>query len=246
MAARTFVVDASGVSRLTKRWIVVDSSGTTRILKRAFIIDSGGAARLIFNAFTAELFTFNTPGSTLFTIPDGASTVEIEAIGSTTSGSQGFNGNGQQNGGAGAGSGGLTRSLYACAGLQTLNLLIGAAGTPGSGAVNPTLGGVTQVTSGSLIITPMSAQPGGAPTRAILNNGGAHGTGGGASGGNLLNQSGNNGEDGGLLTGTPGAGGIGLVGDHGSGPNGGHGGGGATISTGLTNGLPGFIALFFR
>lgn len=43
-----YAVDASGVTRLTRRFFAVDPSGISRMIKRGFVIDPSGAARLFF------------------------------------------------------------------------------------------------------------------------------------------------------------------------------------------------------
>lgn len=75
MAARTFVVDAGGVSRLWKaaRAFVVDAGGVTRALQRAFVVDAGGVARQIYQAATYSLPTGASDAGTF-----GVNTVQAQ------------------------------------------------------------------------------------------------------------------------------------------------------------------------
>lgn len=66
MAARTYVVDSGGTSRLVKRLFVVDSGGTSRLIKRAFAIDSGGTARLIYQGDYTTSGSFTSSSATSF------------------------------------------------------------------------------------------------------------------------------------------------------------------------------------
>lgn len=61
MSAKTYIVDASNVTRRLKKWGVVDAGNVTRMLKKAYYVDASNVTRLIFAA--ADNLVMVTGGS---------------------------------------------------------------------------------------------------------------------------------------------------------------------------------------
>lgn len=142
----------------------------------------------VINAYTVA-------GSYTETIPEGFSTVTIEAWG-------GGGGSGAYSGGTdfggGGGSGAYSRSSYNLNGAAGLTISISV----GVGGVAPPVsadGGDTTVSSGTFSITSITAGGGVKGGDASIGVDGAGGAGGTASGGNAQNTSGNAGQSGSLI-----------------------------------------------
>lgn len=175
--------------------------------------------------------TYTTGTSATETVPNGATTVVIEAFGAGGGGGGGRSGC-SGNGGGGGGGGGYVRSSYACSGGQTIAYTVPAGGTNGGIGANGGNGSGSVVASGTLSITTMTA-PGGGGGIAGSSGGAGGAAGATGSGGNVANSTGNTG---GAHAGcVGGAGGAGVTGVNGY--NGLAGGtGGPVGSLGLTGG----------
>ena len=169
---------------------------------------------------------YQTPGTGLETIPNGYTTLTIEVWGGSGGGGGGTNTLPNGVGGGGGGSGGYSRSSISITGLggDTLNYTVGAAGIPAGD------GGASNVTSGTLVITTMTAN--GGKTGVSAPPAGSGGLGGTATGGTVINTSGNTGQAGlsNPAGGDPGVGAFGIPGIYDGGNRGGTGGNYAHLS----------------
>ncbi len=175
-------------------------------------------------AFTSAQHTYSAASGT-DTVPPGATQVVIELWGLGGQGAYGTGSVAQHNAtyGAGGQAGGYCRSVYSCSGGQTLNY-----------DLTTTYQGTSQVASGSLSITTMTAVGGG---QGSVSN--AYGT---ASGGNQANVTGAGGASGGSAysdsLGAPGTAGV----YEGAQGHGGNGGDGAVIGA---PGGPAFVSFYY-
>lgn len=157
-----------------------------------FVIGTTGGAG-------AGVFDFSEPGSGLVTIPSGATGVTIQVWGAGGGGGYGYSGfiaPGEPEifPGGGGGGGGYSKTILVLSGgdaLKTINYRVGTGGPGGSAfSSNGEPGGFSNVSSGSYIITTMTANGGNGGDSGQFANQGAGGT---ATGGNTTNTAGNGG-----------------------------------------------------
>jgi hypothetical protein len=159
-----------------------------------------------------------TPGTFTETVPTGFNTLTIECWGGSSAGGTSFGSGLTLSGGGGGGSGGYSRTTVSVTGLggDTLNYTVGAVGF------------LSTVSSGTLAITTITANPGinggAAVSAAVAGTGGAAGT---STGGTVVNTPGNAGANGQNAAGgsAGGQGGFGVPGIFDGGNGGGRGGG---------------------
>jgi hypothetical protein len=237
MSGALYVEDSGGTVRAAKVIYVEDASNVVRLVQLTYVQDASNVVRLVYSAFTPIATAYSAPGGGTITIPPYCFTMGLEVFGSTGIPGHGAGTGCLSSGGGGAGSGGYAHSTF-------------SVGTSAGLTVIYSIGGVTYpstISSGTFAITTLSAPAGGSGVDApSIGRGGAGGAAGGnGTGGNVsvsVGNAGMAGDSGDPVGGAPGAGVVGVYGY--SGQSGGHGGGGASNS-GITDGQPGRVVVYF-
>ncbi|WP_439487782.1 PKD-like domain-containing protein [Algoriphagus sp.] len=184
--------------------------------------------------------TFNTPGSQIFVVPVGVTSLSTEVWGGGGGGGGTFTGNAAKGGGGGGGGYRINNNIAVVPG-ETLTITVGAGGSVGNNQ-NGQNGGISRIQRGATTLITVNGGTGGLAsgnggTGAVGTINGGNGGNGGASGGGASGTGGNGGNGG--------IGGVGInaplvgVGNQGQAPGGGGSGSRSNDGTSRAGGVGG-------
>lgn len=141
------------------------------------IVKSSKVTVQVPGSITNNLQTFNTPGSSTWTVPDGVTTVELTAVGGTGGGGRRANVGGTPLSGGSGGASGRSVSILSVSAGQILDLIIGSQGLQTSGAFTlprqrGTSGTMSRVSRSGVVVCQGDGSEGGEDANGALVNGG--------------------------------------------------------------------------